>query len=260
MLSLSARRRNNRPPPQAPLPPLGQAYVDEVNQAFNHAQAHPTRHKYKMGDYSCHLALMRCAGINKNGTRCRRTSFYGMPMCWAHLMQTYHVRLGKTSIPGMHFNGLFACGPETTVNRVTGVFHKGDVILPYIGQQFDVAESARIHDLADEEWRKTRPRGDGIIPYGLEQRNGHLVDAACVRSAAAFANTFGPGQRPDAEFKEGVPFARIVALKAIPNGKEIFIRYARNMSQAVRSQPPNYHRTNPEPRPQMKPETCARRH
>jgi hypothetical protein len=176
------------------------------------------RYRYSMPStgFKCKLQCMRCQYINPlTEKQCQRQSCRSLPYCWQHLITVYKVRLGTTTLTDArgqpyHFVGLFACDPTRGPGEV--IFAANQRIMPYFAEEISDAEQARRYK-------------DSTASHGVHS-GGKSWDGACVRGAAANANTRGQYDLNNAKISATKPIPSLVATKRIRNGEEIFVYYS----------------------------------
>ena len=167
--------------------------------------------------FSCTLQSQRCVATKGNGQgRCGNKTVMGVPVCWVHLLKDHKLRIAKSRIAEAG-KGLFATksrtinpNPQRTAENL--VFRREEKIIEYVGDQINEQEMGRRY-------------GNKTGPYALETRRDHIVDAACKRAAAAFAN-HKPFAQANARFSRS-PDGKIYirATKHIYDGDEIYLYY-----------------------------------
>mgnify|MGYP002406883613 FL=1 len=162
--------------------------------------------------FDCYLNAYICQAINKNGTRCKRTTTIGTPYCYSHLLHIKHLKIKQSTIPNAG-KGVFAIDPKKGVNEV--VFKKGENIAPYMGEL-----------LTNEELEN---RYDNLTaPFGLNVSKTQNRDAACDRGIGSLIN-HRPTAQANVKFSVN-PQNKTVSIKAIKNirnGEELFANYSR---------------------------------
>lgn len=167
--------------------------------------------------FSCNLPSNPCGHVLKNGGHCKRKVIIGMPLCYQHLQQEYHIKIAKSTIPDAG-KGLFAKIPGDN-NPNTVVFHQGDEVVEYIGDEISKTERIRRY-------------GKWTAPYGVQvTREGAAVDSACRRGAGSLGNMkTGDPRENNAKLDITAEDDRLIvkATKNIKNGQEIFINYGKD--------------------------------
>ena len=130
----------------------------------------------------------------------------GLQHCWQHAIREHKLRVKPSGLAGAG-KGLFVQSREHEANE--WVFRPGDKIVKYYG------------DILTEEQVDHRYGEDGTAPYAWSVGGGNVVDAACRRGIAAFAN-HKPQSRANAKLAKN---GYLVATKHIKNGSEIFVSY-----------------------------------
>ena len=167
--------------------------------------------------FSCKLQSQRCVSAKASGKgRCGNKTVMGVPVCWIHLLKDHKLRIAKSRIAEAG-KGLFATksrsinpNPQRTAENL--VFRRDEKIIEYVGDRIDGDEMANRY-------------GNQTAPYSLETKKDHIVDAACKRGAAAFAN-HKPFAQANARFSRS-PDGKIWirATKHIYDGDEIYLYY-----------------------------------
>jgi hypothetical protein len=157
--------------------------------------------------FTCQLHCERCQGRRADGTRCTRRVCMGLQHCWQHTVRDLHLRIKPSGMAGAG-KGLFAESRDHLEHE--WVFRPGDKIVKYYG------------DVLTEEQVDHR-YGEGTAPYAWTVGQ-NVVDAACRRGIAAFAN-HKPQSRANAKLAKN---GYLVATKNIKNGSEIFVSYGRD--------------------------------
>lgn len=209
------------PPPEFPTSgygPMGAQFKSMLARAQTQPARRPARapkfvFKVKgKTTHSCELDCMRCQWRTESGgqiAQCSRTNCRYVPFCWQHTQMLYKVKVAPTALEGFNFLGLFACAPEVAENAV--LFKKDQKIIPYVGDRVTKRE-------LDERYA-----GDYTAPYALQAPGVGYLDAACVRTAAAYANHRA---RPNAKLMSHAgEFGVIVATRDIRNDEEIYVSY-----------------------------------
>jgi hypothetical protein len=174
--------------------------------------------------FSCKLESSRCTDQTKQHQRCKRTVVIGTPFCHAHLLYRRHLRIKATTLRNLppDAKGLFAIDPMLPINNNAALFHGGDIITEYVGQ-----------NMSKEQL--TRRYADLTAPYGAELIGGRIQDLACLRGVGALPNhqnkhlckvEFKNGWRHDANNQRIYHLTiKVKPGKTIRNGEEIFIHY-----------------------------------
>ncbi len=170
-------------------------------------------HSSDVNDFHCNLNCKRCEGVNKNGTQCKLQVCIGLPYCWRHLRSIYHLKVAESGIENAG-KGVFAYDPTKEI-----VFRKGDFICYYDGELINQDEINRrysVHDI-------TAP-----YAYKIGANSNTYIDAACERGIGGMFN-FKPfvGKRNpnNAKGRKYGNKVKVIALKDIHNGHEIFLDY-----------------------------------
>jgi hypothetical protein len=215
------------------------------------------RWEFEYGDkddiqgFDCHLKCMQC--MAKTGKRrCRRKTCYTAPLCWQHLKNLAHLRIGRTTLVDpstgerFKFLGLFACNSKKPGEVV---FRKRDPIVPYIGEKKTFDDIERVYNREGNE--------DATVPYGevTEVPGGDdiVIDGACFRGVASLANDAIPGSvceggrqgqcRTNSYFFSGDGnYPILVASRNIRDGDEIFVSYGEEYWEGEHKP----HRTKPQ--------------
>lgn len=177
------------------------------------------------------LACDTCQ-YNKDNRRCQRRVCIGLPYCWQHSVQVYHVRVKTSQISG---KGLFVDLPSRLRNANGNAnappFRADDLICPYNGVR---VSAQHIHD---------EYPGDCVAPYAWCSGRS-CEDAAAKRGIGSLANGEGAAgntvgtnarliqftSRLRNNYKGGGPAPRakqlwLQATKDIHNGEEIIVKY-----------------------------------
>lgn len=160
--------------------------------------------------FDCYLNAYICQAINKNGSRCKRTTTIGAPYCHTHLLYNKHLKVKESTIPNAG-KGVFAINPKKQAGEL--VFKRGDTIAPYMGEYLTNEELENRYD-------------DLTAPYGISVSKTHNRDGACDRGIGSLIN-----HKPQAQ--ANVRFSlnsqnktiSIKASKNIRNGDELFVNY-----------------------------------
>ena len=82
--------------------------------------------------FDCFVTAYVCKAVNKNGTRCKRTTTtIGSPYCYTHLLNQKHIKIQPSTIPSAG-KGVFAVDPKRLPGTI--IFRNGDVIVPYASE------------------------------------------------------------------------------------------------------------------------------
>lgn len=165
--------------------------------------------------FQCTLEALQCAGVNKNGSQCRRTSVIGLPFCWTHLLNEKKLRIKPSNLPDAG-KGLFALKRNAEAGEI--LFRPGDTIIKYEGEVID-------RPVLEQRY------GEFTAPYGVQMYKGMFEDGACVRGAGNLAN-HATGSRVNARLAINTRENRVLlkATKNIRNDQEIFINYGKDYS------------------------------
>lgn len=239
-------RRRRRRVPLVPMVNVPANYAADVDAEYTHTQNARRRGRvFTMGDgFTCKLVTLKCTFIRANGTQCQRRVSYGMPMCWQHMKSEYGVRIGRTELvdPQTHqrhdFTGLFAFGRS---------FRAGENIVPYVAHHMTANEELAAHNAVDSFYRRVtgNQNAQGFLMYA-HGSGGQTVDAACVRSAAALANTGNLARANNASIQiyQGEPVVQ--ARRLIRDGDEILVDYGSPaINRMARNMPAKFARTRP---------------
>jgi len=186
---------------------------------------------YNAGTWACELECMRCLHQVRDPhtghmRRCKRKTCYTLPYCAQHLVNVYHLRVGRTTLKDaqgrrLHFTGLFACDKKKGAEDV--VFSaRNNYIIPYVGELIS-------RDTLEERYPEHET---GPYTYGIS--NNRFIDGACQRGVGGLANMCIPSLNPgcvenNATFSSSTThYPNIIATKTIRNGKEIFVSYGRS--------------------------------
>lgn len=164
--------------------------------------------------FQCQLKCQRCEAKTASGKQCTRKVCMGLTRCWSHSRSDLHLAVKPSTIPQAG-KGLFAIRTKkkglTSEQLKKPIFKPNDKIAPYLAEQV----SRRV---LDDRY------GGYTAPYALsvgEGQNTRLIDAACQRGIAAFANS-KPLSRSNAKLAKS---GNLVATKNIYDGSEIFANY-----------------------------------
>jgi len=200
-----------------------QTYEQEVNPRGKRPQF---EFKYKRETlFECDLMCARCQFRARDGNRgnsvkqCSRNNCRYLPFCWQHMQMLYKIKVARTELRDADgerypFLGLFACANELPEGEI--LFQRGQPIIPYIGERLTQRETDARYD------------ADGVEhtgPYALNtpQRRDRVLDAACVRGSAAYANHAVNAPNAELQFVRGN--ALLQAARDIRNGEEILFSY-----------------------------------
>ena len=195
-------------------------------------------------DFACKLHCMQCKAMAKGGSRrCKNRTCFGLPVCHVHLRSDYHLVIAKSNIEGAG-NGLFAWDIKKQPRGV--VFKKGELIVKYEGEKLGDKDVDGRYGEGDDGLgpytleplvKQGRSRVGTAIPYGNQTL---MLDAACARGAASFAN--GVSNVREANAKLDYRFvgsgearrrvAGIFAKKNIRHKDEILVNYGENYDPA----------------------------
>ena len=173
---------------------------------------------YNDDEWECPLQKMRCIHHPESThNQCRRESTYTLPYCWQHLKSVSKLRIGVTTMRDsdgnpLTFQGLFVCD-ESKANDVV-IFKRNDILAPYLGQI-----------LTRSQQNARYPGETEVVPYGFG-----LIDAACVRSVAAYGNHCLPTNQNCANNSTIITsgpifFPVLQATRDIRNNTEVFVDY-----------------------------------
>lgn len=224
--------------PTIPLPRKANGSIDHATQIkrlglepskrwkFEYTRANGTKFECQMKTMQC-MHMIADSKARSGERRCKRRSTYTLPYCYQHLINDYHLRIGRTQLRTQHgqttqrlsFLGLFACDKKADDDAI--VFKKGQRIIPYLGE------------LLTRTQLDARYPGNETGPYALDlhSRSGDVVDGACVRGVGGLVNMCRPSVNPgcgknNARFTVSAGhFPNIVATRNIRNGEEIYISY-----------------------------------
>lgn len=176
-------------------------------------------YKYQFDDnnaggrhFECQLQCNRCTYVNETTqNRCRRNVF-GLRMCWQHTIMVSHLRIKESTLPNAG-KGLFVQSKNHANNAI--VFRNPNVICSYIGEHLT-------NDQLDQ--RYGRDRTANYATQGITRNDN--IDSACLRGIGSLINH---NNNPNAEIRlqrvGGQQMVRVVAIRPIRNGQEIFINY-----------------------------------
>lgn len=133
---------------------------------------------------TCDLKCSRCQGRTKNGNLCKNNVCIGVPLCWLHTLQKFHVRAKPSGIAGAGM-GLFAQYPSGTPPHQVA-FATNDLIVEYIGEHTTHAAIDQIYN--DRNY---------TVPYAWSNSE-FVIDSACKRGIASIANSPSGALQPNA--------------------------------------------------------------
>jgi hypothetical protein len=153
-------------------------------------------------EFKCDLERARCIGVTLKGARCKRNTIKYVNRCYNHARSELGLVVKKSTLPGAGL-GLF-----TTVAR-----KRGDLLSQYVGEVVDDATE-------DERY------GDATAPYSLAIGRDRVIDPACKRGIASYAN-HKPASTANAHFSKNraTKGADIKAKKKIAANSEVFVNY-----------------------------------
>ena len=161
--------------------------------------------------FNCFVTAYVCKAVNKNGTRCKRTTTIGSPYCYTHLLYKKHIKIKPSTIPNAG-KGVFAVDPKRAPGTI--IFRNGDVIIPYASELITTEDRANRY-------------GPYTAPYAVQLSNQYARDGACDRGIGSLINHRPqPGQQ-NVEFavNNRTREVNIKAIKNIRNGEELFASY-----------------------------------
>ena len=157
------------------------------------------------------LHSARCSYIKHNDVQCKRKTVIGLPMCWTHTREVYHVRIKPSLIHGAG-KGLFVDKPNTELGEV--VFKKDDHIVPYSGELIDSDELESRY-------------GDYTAPYAVEMNKSMYDDASVKRGIGSLIN-HKITKYTNCRFSiSRQNRCNIIAEKNIKQGDELYVNYGR---------------------------------
>ena len=162
--------------------------------------------------FQSNLICEQCDALTKNGARCKRTVCIGLPYCFSHLASLKHLKIKPSTIPNAG-KGLFAIDNTKRPNAV--IFNQNAVICEYNGEIIDRNELIHRYHYH-------------TAPYAIRINRNRFEDGAIMRGVAGLANhkSFENCNAVFRPFKAtGKYFMRLVAIKPIRNGDEIFADY-----------------------------------
>ena len=176
--------------------------------------------------FSGDLERRRCLGRNKNGKRCARYVCIGLPYCFQHSLQHFHLKIKPSTLPNSG-KGLFAVDPTKRENAT--IFLPGHSICEFTGQIMNLADLHRRYD--EHNANGVRIAGH-TAPYALELNNTTGIDAATSRGIASLAN-HKPLNQCNAIFEPKTIGPRgnrrhvimLQCIRPIRNNQEIFVDY-----------------------------------
>lgn len=195
--------------------------------------------------FQCQLQCNRpCGHLTKSGTPCRCVACIGVPLCWRHTLQKYHVKVIFPSTLGAAAGkGLFAWSPQRTQPPPgTLAFDTNDLIVPYGGEivphtgpgSVNARYGTRVAAPYAVRSNTDRRSGDAACRRGIgamanhrnPDSNANIVYRTVQNTPAALRNYTGNVLRPNS-FPPGEQFNRfmVYATRPIYYGEEIFINY-----------------------------------
>ena len=158
------------------------------------------------------LLCEQCKALTKTGVRCKRIVCFGLPFCFSHLYSLKHLKIQKSTISNAG-KGLFAMNKAKRPNAV--IFNTNAPICNYAGEIIDRNEMIHRYNYH-------------TAPYGIRINKNRFEDGALIRGVAGLANhkAFENCNAVFRPFKtNGKFYMRLVAIKPIHNGDEIFADY-----------------------------------
>ena len=160
------------------------------------------------------LDSLQCRAQTRAGHRCGRTTVIGLGLCWSHLLSTRQLRIQPSTVAGAG-KGLFAMNHRVPANRV--IFHENAVICEYGGEVIDNDDLEERYD-------------DHTGPYVVRINRNRYEDGALERGIGTIAcHQDEPNENARLAIYSPGPGLnnkiRLVATKAIRNGREIFVNY-----------------------------------
>jgi len=175
--------------------------------------------------FRCPLKSARCVYSITPAKRCSRRTVAPFGLCWQHALYRANLKIGHTTLTDaggrrFSFRGLFACNMNhNKETRKCAVFRKGDRITAYLGDKMSPGRLDR------------RYPGNMIAPYAF-LNGGKVVDGACARGIATFANACRAANKPsctsnNAKIRGGTAnhYPYLEATRHIYHDDEIFASY-----------------------------------
>ncbi len=162
--------------------------------------------------FQSQLICEQCKALTKSGARCKRNVCIGLPYCFSHLYSLKHLKIQTSTIANAG-KGLFAIDKSKRPNAV--IFHQNAIICEYNGEIIDKNELIHRYN-------------HHTAPYGIRINRNRFEDGALMRGVAGLANhkSFENCNAVFRPFKaNGKYFMRLVAVKPIRSGDEIFADY-----------------------------------
>jgi hypothetical protein len=165
----------------------------------------------------------QCTAITSSGKRCKKHTCLDAKLCYLHLREKFFVILARSRIPRSGL-GLFCWTSKITNARKNGespIFKQGDLIVPYGGREITKTELDLLYNYTNKKGKVI----ESTAPYAVEaERPEHVIDAACVRQAGAYANdSKGTRFHSNADLHSDGLYAN----KLIYRGDEIFVSYGK---------------------------------
>lgn len=194
-------------------------------------------------DFACALKCRQCEAMaHKGRKRCTKRTCFGVPYCHIHIRWKLHLAIADSTIPNAG-KGLFAWNEAKRPNGV--VFRRGNLITEYIGENLGKRDlDARVGDdgLAAYALEPVLVRrgGEAGVPVEYGENDTLIIDAACVRGIASFANALSDNRQTNATLgyrMVGTGEARrrvagLFAKKDIRHKEEILVSYGENYDPA----------------------------
>jgi hypothetical protein len=162
--------------------------------------------------FQSNLICEQCKALTKSGNRCKRMVCIGLPYCFSHLASIQHLKIKPSTISNAG-KGLFAIDTSKRPNAV--IFNQNAIICDYNGEIIDRNELIHRYNYH-------------TAPYGIRINKNRFEDGALMRGIAGLANhkSFENCNAVFRPFKaNGKFYMRLIAVKPIRNGDEIFADY-----------------------------------
>lgn len=163
--------------------------------------------------FNAPLQCAQCTYVKpSDNQQCRRSACIGLPMCYSHIVDAFHVRIQDSTMSGAG-KGLFAFRKGANPGDV--VFFRKDYICPYNGEAIDA-------ETLDARY------GKYTAPYGMQLTQSIFHDAATKRGIGSLAN-HKPTRDANCRLvvNQRTKETSIQALKSIKHGEELFCNYGK---------------------------------
>lgn len=179
---------------------------------------HPGTDRKKDHVFECQVESLQCTEHTKAGAQCRRRTVIGSPYCATHLKFNHHLTIKPSTIPGAG-KGLFAINPLKTAKPNEIIFRQHERIVIYHGERITEEE------LLERYRDKTGPYAVVVSNADVKEKDREYEDGACTRCIGSIANTKTRYDQCNARLGKYQGEARLMAVKNIRNGQEIFCWY-----------------------------------